>query len=138
MTNYSINTPLVTSETIDDETIIIDFESGTYYNLQGTANQLWQLLQANYAVTEVVCWATASYSGDPLTIDTAIHDFIGELQQAKLIVERPAAGSEPMPPNAVKLPFTPPLIERHTDIQDLLLLDPLHDVGMQGWPTRTP
>lgn len=138
MTNYSINTPLVTSETIDDETIIIDFESGTYYNLHGTANQLWQLLQANYAAAEVVCWATASYSGDPLTIDTAIHDFIDELKEAKLIVERTASVSEAIPPNTAKVPFTAPRIERHTDIQDLLLLDPLHDVGMQGWPTRTP
>ena len=24
------------------------------------------------------------------------------------------------------------------DLQDLLLLDPIHDVGAQGWPHRPP
>lgn len=136
MTKYAINTPMVTSETVDDETIIIDFETGTYYNLQGTANQLWQLLQANYAVDEVITWAMAAYTGNPRTIAVAIHEFVGELQHAQLIVERMAASGAPIPPNAVKVPFAAPTIERHTDIQDLLLLDPIHEVDKQGWPAR--
>jgi hypothetical protein len=29
-----------------------------------------------------------------------------------------------------------PLLRKYTDMRDLLLLDPIHDVDEQGWPVR--
>jgi hypothetical protein len=37
---------------------------------------------------------------------------------------------------AVNAPFTPPALTKFTDMQDLLLLDPIHDVGSGGWPAK--
>jgi hypothetical protein len=37
-----------------------------------------------------------------------------------------------------KKPFTDPVIEIYTDLQDLLLLDPIHDVDDRGWPVFNP
>jgi hypothetical protein len=31
-----------------------------------------------------------------------------------------------------------PLIEKFTDMEDLLLLDPVHDVDARGWPHAAP
>jgi len=134
--NYAINTPRVTSETLDDESIVIDFETGTYYSLLDTANQLWRLIGAHYTLDEMIRWMGASYQGEPLTIADAVHSFVGELLQAELIVAQPTATATALAPLVVKQPFVPPLLECHTEIQDLLLLDPIHDVSQQGWPIR--
>jgi hypothetical protein len=33
-----------------------------------------------------------------------------------------------------KAPFAEPALEKHTDMQDLILLDPVHEVDARGWP----
>ena len=33
-----------------------------------------------------------------------------------------------------RLPFQAPVLEKHSDMQDLILLDPVHEVGPRGWP----
>ena len=35
-------------------------------------------------------------------------------------------------------PFSPPQVQRFDDLQELLLLDPIHDVSDQGWPHTPP
>jgi hypothetical protein len=30
--------------------------------------------------------------------------------------------------------FEPPVLEKFTDMQDLILLDPVHEVDERGWP----
>jgi hypothetical protein len=34
----------------------------------------------------------------------------------------------------VPAPFQPPLFEKFTDMEAMLLLDPVHDVDDEGWP----
>jgi len=135
--HYRIHTPRVVHETLDEETIIIDFETGTYYSLSGTAHWVWFLLENKLSVTEIINQLIAHYAGEPEEIDAAVRQFIGELAQAGIIVATVAPQ-----PGIASLPFsrqdrfTPPVLEIHTDIQDLLLLDPIHEVGKQGWPMR--
>ena len=33
-----------------------------------------------------------------------------------------------------RAPFVTPRLERYTDMQDIILLDPVHKVDSQGWP----
>ena len=33
--------------------------------------------------------------------------------------------------------YAPAVVERHGDMNDLLLVDPLHDVDDTGWPRRS-
>ncbi|MEZ4735638.1 MAG: PqqD family protein [Caldilineaceae bacterium] len=135
--HYRIDTPRVVHETLDEETIVIDFETGTYYSLAGTAHWVWILLEQNLSVAEIINQFIAHYPGDPEQIDAAVRQFIGELARAEIIV----ATATPQSVTA-SLPFSrqdhfaPPTLETYTDIQDLLLLDPIHEVGKQGWPMR--
>jgi hypothetical protein len=46
----------------------------------------------------------------------------------------PAAPDDPAP--AERATFIAPVLAVYTDMQDLLLLDPIHDVDEIGWPTR--
>jgi hypothetical protein len=33
-------------------------------------------------------------------------------------------------------PYSPPKLSAYTDMQELLLLDPVHEVDDAGWPSR--
>ena len=33
-----------------------------------------------------------------------------------------------------RVPYVPPVLEKFTDMQDLILLDPVHEVSERGWP----
>ncbi len=134
---YCMNTPRFAHETLDDETIIIDFDLGTYYSLSGTAHWIWFLIEKKHSVVEVVSQITAHYAGEQEEIEAAVRQFIGQLAQAEIIVK-----GEPSLSTITSLPlthrelFATPILEEHTDIQDLLLLDPIHEVGKHGWPMR--
>jgi len=136
--NYRLNTPRVVHETLDDETIIIDFETGTYYSLTGVAHWVLFLLIQEQSVAQVVDQIAACYDGEQEEIDVAVRQFIVNLAAASIIVKviAPVSGTAVALPLTPKSPFTLPQLEEHTDIQDLLLLDPIHEVSKQGWPMR--
>ena len=46
--------------------------------------------------------------------------------------------ARPSDNGAARLPFAAPVLEKHTDMQDLILLDPVHEVGAEGWPHPAP
>jgi hypothetical protein len=136
--NYRINSPRVVHETLDEETIVIDFETGAYYTLTGVGHWILSLLNQHQTVAQIVDQITARYSGEQEEIDEAVRQFIGNLAAASIIVKvaTPVPAVALSLPFTPKTPFTPPLLEEFTDIQDLLLLDPIHEVSKQGWPMR--
>ena len=40
-----VNRPTVISETIDGEAVVINLDSGHYYSLDGTAGEIWSLVE---------------------------------------------------------------------------------------------
>lgn len=134
---YRINSPQVVHETIDGETIIIDFESGTYYSVREVANQIWAWIGEGNHVDQIVAQALTHYTGEPSEIESTVRAFMSNLAKETLIVTAEPTTLPSVHPSAgVREPFTPPLLERYTDMQDLLLLDPIHEVDEQGWPQR--
>ena len=45
----------------------------------------------------------------------------------------PLRGPVPMASGGLP-PFEPPTLSKYKDMQDMLLLDPVHDVEEAGWP----
>ena len=41
-------------------------------------------------------------------------------------------------PGIERLSFEAPILHKYTDMQDLLLLDPIHEVDEAGWPSVKP
>jgi hypothetical protein len=135
--HYRMNLPRIAHETLDNETIIIDFDRGTYYSLQDTSHWIWHLLEKMLSVEEIIDQTTTCFTGEQEEMEAAVRQFVGKLAQAELIVKTTAPLAKTSPLLAVHQgPFTPPLLEEHSDIQDLLLLDPIHEVSKQGWPMR--
>jgi hypothetical protein len=69
----------------------------------------------------------------------AVNDFMDRLLAENLI--QVDTLEEPLPaaiPAQLTYPdiFTAPALEKYNDMQDLLLLDPIHETDEQGWPVR--
>ncbi len=132
-----INVPRVVHETIDGEVIVIDLATGTYFSLQGGAADVWTLITAGQTPDEMVPSLAVSYNEDSGFIGATIDSFLNELKSEELVVE---AGDEAPPPGAAATvsgngTFAP-YLEKHTDMAELILLDPVHEVDSMGWPHR--
>ena len=76
---------------------------------------------------------------DPATIRTDVNELPEKLRDAGLIAPDPDGrqasaeqGSVPAPPAAGA--YETPILERYTDMQEYLLIDPIHGVDERGWP----
>jgi Coenzyme PQQ synthesis protein D (PqqD) len=131
--------PQVIHETIDGETIIIDLASGSYYSLQGSGPEIWNGLAEGETLPALTQRLTASY-GESQEIKAALATFLRELEAEQLIQRgEETVTEEPRTLNgggggAPEAPFVPPKLEKYTDMQDIILLDPVHEVDARGWP----
>ncbi len=46
LNRFRINRPRVTHETIDGESVMIDFDTGNYYSLNPVGSAIWDLVDA--------------------------------------------------------------------------------------------
>lgn len=142
---FQINTPTVVSEIFDDEVVIINMDSGSYYSLDQSGAALWQQLQQGATIAELIAGVAKAYVVNPNEITPAVQQFVAELEQEQLIVSMHTPGhfmngALPEAISAVEgtghSHFAPPVLTKFTDMQDLLLLDPIHDVDNSGWPAK--
>ena len=138
--NHQVNRPRIADENIDGEVIIIDFDSGCYFSTSDMGSLVWDLIDKGVDSDDIVQKVTEHY-GDIAreTAEKGIRRFIDELKREGLIVSSenhhkpdPAVNAAPEFPPA----FSAPELEKFTDMQDLLLLDPIHEVDETGWPRK--
>ncbi len=140
---YKICTPRVAHQTIDGETVIIDFETGAYYSTARTGAALWDQIANGATIDELVAAATRQFTGAPDIIASAVHEFVRLLERETLIAPSAEAdvslneANRPAPAAGAASPvFESPTLHKYTDMADLLLLDPIHDVDESGWPSK--
>ena len=136
---YAVAGPHVVHEMIDGEVILIDFTTGSYYSVTGAAATTWTLLCEGTAIDEIAEALSGGEESLPDGTDSEVVDFAERLV-AEGLLRRAGESPGSTPPDGAKtgderLAFTPLEFERFTDMQDLILLDPVHDVSKEGWPT---
>ena len=133
-TVYEINTPHVISESLGNETVIINLETGTYHNLNSNAAQIWQNLQQPIATETLFKGIIVENKDFAQTISQALSDFLAQLLAQGLIrvsIHEPTARLCP----PIVLDDGTLVCESFTDMQDLLGLDPIHEADPStGWP----
>jgi len=140
---FRVNTPTVTHETIDGEAVIINLDSGNYYSLVDTGSLIWALVDRGASASEVQDLLQQNYNGDATDIDRGVQELLAQLQQENLIVPVDAAATDltgvlPSTNGHEKPSFNAPSLNKFSDMQELLLLDPIHDVDEAGWPKPVP
>jgi hypothetical protein len=132
---FRVNSPTVVSETVDREVVMIHLDTGNYYSLRSTGALIWDALERGATVQSIAAALdTTSHNGTD--IGAVVGSFVDELMTEELIVRaddaapRTSATVERSPD-----PFEPPVLEKYTDMQQLILLDPVHEVDEgEGWP----
>jgi hypothetical protein len=128
-----VNAPHVINEVIDGEAVIINLATGDYFSLRGSGAFVWSAIERG-AGTEEIVDAFVAGGADRAEVATAVGALVTELDREGLIVSDGPA--EAVGLDAPAGAFVAPRLEKFTDMKDLILLDPVHEVGEGGWPLR--
>jgi hypothetical protein len=135
MNIFELNDPDVVSETIDGEAVVINLDRGVYFSIRGPGLTVWTDLLAGVAVDSIASRLEVAAGRD---VAGDIRAFVERLIEEALV--RPRADDGQSKGTTASLapegPYVPPAIEKYTDMEALLLLDPIHDVDEAGWPNR--
>jgi hypothetical protein len=135
---------MVIYEAFEDESVIIHFTSGNYFSIDTTGNEIWKLIVSGASSRETTDLLAQKYNAEAGNIEAAVNRFIEELQQENLIVPDVSDSTRTFPGtvdseiSSVKQAFTPPVLNKYSDMQGLLVLDPIHEVDDTGWPNAKP
>jgi hypothetical protein len=137
-TRFRVNSPNVIHETIEGEVILIDLTTGTYYSLRDAGAAVWQAIESGADEDEALAGLKLRYEGSEQEMREALRGLLAELEGEGLIRRDDGSTTRerqlPASNGGARAAFRPPALEKHTDMQDLILLDPVHEVGAQGWP----
>lgn len=123
-----IDSPTVIADAVGGETLVVNLGTGAYFVIPPASADVWAALSAGVPAAALLAGAD-----DPRT--EALTSFVGRLLDAGLL--RESATAQPAP--AIEWQAEDLLIETHTDMADLLGLDPIHDADANvGWPMRAP
>lgn len=129
----AVNRPIVASETRDGEAIVMHHGTGTFFDADGSGGFLWEMIERGNTVAGLSAALADAYRL-PLDVATeATTSFLADLRRHDLVVHggtAPFDGYIPVPTGS----FSKPELRVHTDLADMLLLDPIHDVDEAGWP----
>ena len=132
---FRINTPGVVHQTIDNEAILINLETGVYYSLNATGSTIWNWIEKCAAIAQVLNSLASHYSVPVDAITPQIENFVHSLIEEGLIVPMTAEADLPqINVQSLNGSYQPPQFERYTDMQEIISLDPIHDVDETGWP----
>ena len=137
--SYRVNEPDVSAEDFSSEILAVDLKKGHYYSLRGAAVPTWRLLGSGANVDTIVRWLSPVYGRSPQEMALDLVPFVARLEEIHLIVPdravtAPENATSPEWLKEVGPAFEPPVLETYTEMEDLLMLDPIHDVDAAGWP----
>jgi hypothetical protein len=137
--SYTINTPDVIAETIDGETILVNLTTGAYYSLEGSGSAIWDALLEGHAPEAVAEHLAHVYESPADELQAAVEGLVADLRAEQILVEAPSAHAPgPLAANGARAAFEPPKLKKFTDMQEIILLDPVHQVDDRGWPHPAP
>jgi hypothetical protein len=144
-TRFLANQPRIALESIDGETIIIDFETGLYYSARNEAYLVLEMILAGISLDEIVRFCAQHSKQGVEVIKPLVEAYISALLEAQIVI--PATDNTASEKQEVDAAlanhaiwstgtFNPPALESYKDMQEILLLDPIHDTNTKGWPEK--
>jgi coenzyme PQQ synthesis protein D (PqqD) len=133
---YRLNDNDVVSEVLDGEVIVIHLQSGTYYSMLASGADIWNALLSDHSVEEITDWLGRGAEEERGHIATEVARFVSELVAEKLILSTDSDQNRRPDDLGTAPAFVTPELHIYTDMQELLLVDPIHEVTEEGWPLR--
>jgi hypothetical protein len=137
---YALNQPPVVGEVIDGEVMVINLDTGVYYSVTGAGAAVWPMLVGGATQREISDRVARHYGADAASVERDVDAFVKQLaDEAILRPLQDGAAAEPVAAMGQWPAMAYPGFgfERYDDMQALLVIDPVHEVGDFGWPSRS-
>jgi len=124
-TSFVVKAPEVVYDLFDEEVVIVDLVGGSYYSARGGGAVVWRWILDGLSASQM-------QARIPEAQRPALQAFLGQLCSENLLgIGGPTESND----KAGALADLGSLeLEKFTDMEDLLTLDPIHDVDEAGWP----
>jgi hypothetical protein len=140
---FECNAPDVVFENFGDEVILLNLRSGRYFSLDPIGMVCWDYVVQGVRIEDIVRHIHGFYGSqsDVQVISSDLATLLDEFQFEQLVrpsqTVRSIAESEE---SKTKLPaaYARPALAKFDDVAEMLLMDPVHDVGPGGWPNPAP
>jgi len=141
MSAWSVKQSGVIHQDFEGEVVVIDLASGNYFSLAGSGGALWrQLARGSFTAESLAAALVALHDIDQARAAADVASFLADLEREGLVVRCDGATDPVVPagtegPDQGRTPYAPPKVVAYHDLQELFLLDPVHDVDPSaGWP----
>lgn len=74
---------------LDDQLMLMNIESGSYYQIEGIGGAIWQMLETPRSETEIVAAIMATYRVDEAQCIKDIRAFLAKLLDAQAVIKQP-------------------------------------------------
>lgn len=135
MSSYAIQRSKIVYEVLNSEVIVVDFYTGNYYALTHVARQVWQLLEEEIPLNQMAQILSNLYERDKTEIIRDLDSFCTGLLEEGIIAPCESFEKQ-IHLEVVDWEYSAPKFQKFTDVQNLLLLDPIHEVSEVGWPEK--
>lgn len=119
--------PYVLHEAFDGESVVVNMNRGHYFSFGGKSADIWDAL------------VRGSETGDlaaRIGVNTSTLDRFMRLLAQEGLIESDITATEHLPPEDwLAGTVLAGSVERFTDIEGLLLIDPIHEFDQNGWPS---
>jgi hypothetical protein len=133
----SHNDASVVFERFGDEVVAIHLGTGRYYSLPAIAGEAFLLIAKNPTITELADVLAVTYDAESQVIARDLGEFLTQLKDESLIVEEKYATSHSLDAATrvePRRPYIAPAVHSHRDLENLFLVDPIHETDEAGWP----
>ena len=127
MQSWSINHTAAVAEDFGDEVIVLHPGIGAFFSLRGRAADLWRGWESG-----------ASIGATEAAISTLMAEEAGLLQEMTATFQDAdiLLTTDSVDEVVLTLGDTPAQYTRNDEFDELIRLDPIHDVDERGWPFR--
>lgn len=133
---FTIDKKNVFYENFTDENVVVNIAKGNYYSMKGSAIEIWQLLENEMSISQLCIATVAIFDIDIAVAEKEINQFLNTLKEEQLVIFSNTQKNVVHKFSVTeKKQFSKPYLDIYSDLQELLLLDPIHEVDeVQGWP----
>lgn len=139
MKAYQIDNTNIATEIFDNEAVLINIPQGKYYNVRGnTGIRTLEMLREPVSFESILIAIRNEFESDNETdLVTELGDFINQLANENIVIPATVVVSSEIEKTDLKYPYEKAELEIFDDMQELIMLDPVHDVeSFKGWPQK--
>ncbi len=131
---FQLKSPPTIMEIIDGEAILINGEKGTYYNLSPQATLIFEAILNGYSLEELF-----TLNNLESKVCDHIYAIIDKLISEDILIEIESIKRKKVSPIELNIKnYNKDIVFTiYEDMQDMLALDPIHEVDeVIGWPSK--